>query len=169
MSDGSSWRFCPRCGETKHPDEFYADRPQKGRKRLKRRMKCRQSTRAQMRARYEHRQGEVDAYKLGHGCTDCGWAEHPRALEFDHLPGSGKEATIANLVAGSRPMEEVFAEIAKCEVVCANCHRMRTYAREHGNTDWDLRLSSRSPEEIAHLLGGRDRDNPPFEQLSLEV
>ena len=166
VSDGSGWRWCPSCGETKPSDEFYADRPQKGRKRLKRRMKCRQCTRAQMRARYADRSQQIDDYKLERGCVDCGWRGHPRALELDHLPGSGKLENISRMIANTQfTMDEIWAEMAKCEVVCANCHRIRTYNREHGNTDWDLRYSSRTADQIGHKPGGP----PPYEQLTLEV
>ncbi|UYL87865.1 HNH endonuclease [Gordonia phage Malisha] len=165
VSDGSAWRWCPQCGEHKRPDEFYADTVRKNRARPTPRVKCRQCTRAQMRARYADRSKFVDELKLSSGCVDCGWAVHPRALEFDHLPGSGKVQNIAHMVANTTySLDDIKAEIAKCEVVCANCHRIRTYDRAHGNTDWDLRLSNRTPEEI-----GRRDDPPPFQQLTLEV
>lgn len=165
MSDAIGWRTCPRCGETKPPTEFYSDGRQAGRTRLKRRLKCRQCTRAQMRARYADRSAAVDDYKTASGCVDCGWNEHPRALEFDHLPGNGKRFNISAAIAQlSVPMAEIFAEIAKCDLVCANCHRIRTYDREYSNTSWDLRYSSRSADEV-----GATDDDPPFEQLTLEV
>jgi len=167
MSDGSGWRWCPLCGETKPADEFYADRPQKGRTRLKKRLKCRQCTRAQMRARYADRLQFIDDYKLARGCTDCGWADHPKALEFDHLPGVEKRTEIARMVSqtGAYSLDDIKAEMAKCEVVCANCHRIRTYDRVYGNADWDLRHSSRTADQIGRKPGG----TPPYEQLTLEV
>lgn len=79
-------------------------------------------------ARAQERRQFLDAYKLKHGCVDCGYTDHPAALEFDHLPGSDKLAPVGNLVLAS--MERLMAEIAKCEVVCANCHRIRTTDRE---------------------------------------
>ncbi|MCH5645183.1 hypothetical protein [Gordonia sp. ABSL49_1] len=164
MSNGKSWRCCVKCGETKPESEFYADGVQKGRHRPKRRLKCRQCTRAQMRKRYEDRRREIDEYKSARGCADCGWNKHPRALDFDHLPGSGKEYIVSQLVTGNYPMTKVWAEIAKCEVVCSNCHRIRTAERESGNTAWDLRFSSKTADEI-----GQADTRPPFEQLTLEV
>jgi hypothetical protein len=72
-------------------------------------------------------------YKLSVGCADCGYNAHSAALDFDHLPGSVKHCDIKqgqNL--GWTALQE---EIAKCEVVCANCHRIRTFnrGREDGN------------------------------------
>ena len=70
----------------------------------------------------------IQAIKLERGCTDCGYREHPAALEFDHLPGFVKEHRVATMAGGSTKAK-IDAEIAKCEVVCANCHRIRTANR----------------------------------------
>src|ERR1035437_5814708 len=56
------------------------------------------------------------------GCTDCGFAGHPAALEYDHLPGRPKHDIVAHLKGGS--WDKVLAEIENCELVCANCHRI---------------------------------------------
>lgn len=72
----------------------------------------------------------VDAYKLEHGCTDCGYRGHTAALDFDHLPGSVKVRDIKS--GKSFGWVALQEEIAKCEVVCANCHRIRTYERLKG-------------------------------------
>jgi hypothetical protein len=61
-----------------------------------------------------------------HSCADCGEAD-PVVLEFDHL--GDKAHTVSWLVGKGRSRTAIEAEIAKCEVVCANCHRRRTYAR----------------------------------------
>ena len=77
-----------------------------------------------------YRQGrleEINAYKLERGCMDCGYAVAAVALDFDHRPGEEKLANVANLVTASA--ERLYAEIAKCDVVCANCHRIRTEGR----------------------------------------
>lgn len=65
--------------------------------------------------------------KVDRGCTDCGYNAHAVALDFDHLPGQTKLYRIATMAGMSRTL--IDAEIAKCEVVCANCHRIRTADR----------------------------------------
>jgi hypothetical protein len=65
--------------------------------------------------------------KLERGCVDCGYKKHAVALDFDHLPGFEKTAAVSNLLSCTRA--RILAEIAKCEVVCANCHRVRTANR----------------------------------------
>jgi hypothetical protein len=69
----------------------------------------------------------ITEHKLAQGCVDCGYREHPAALDFDHLPGQEKVGTLSRMLWHRR--EVVEREIAKCEVVCANCHRIRTYNR----------------------------------------
>jgi 5-methylcytosine-specific restriction endonuclease McrA len=66
-------------------------------------------------------------YFKSHPCSDCGETD-PVVLEFDHL--RDKEFDIASGIH-YRAWERVLAEIAKCELVCANCHRRRT-ARRRG-------------------------------------
>jgi hypothetical protein len=61
-----------------------------------------------------------------HPCADCG-EEDPIVLEFDHL--ADKEFDISQGHV-DHAWERVLAEIAKCEVVCANCHRRRTVSRK---------------------------------------
>ncbi len=64
-------------------------------------------------------------YFKSHPCTDCGERD-PVVLEFDHL--RDKEFNIGAHVYYFR-WETIVAEIEKCEVVCANCHRRRTASR----------------------------------------
>jgi|ERR1035437_1403508 hypothetical protein len=73
-------------------------------------------------------QAKVDAIKLDHGCVDCGYNQHPRALQFDHIRGE-KVENVSRMVLQALAWERIEAEIAKCEVVCANCHAIRTATR----------------------------------------
>lgn len=69
----------------------------------------------------------VDSLKVG-PCSDCHQEYPPYVLDWDHLPGTIKLYNVAKLrTLGSKSL--VLAEIAKCELVCANCHRIRTYQR----------------------------------------
>jgi len=52
-------------------------------------------------------------------------------MHWDHLPEFEKVDEISSMVA-SRSREAVLAELAKCELVCGNCHVMRTVARMSG-------------------------------------
>lgn len=59
-------------------------------------------------------------------CTDCGQTFPNCAMEFDHVRG---EKLFSLHSAGPRTVESLMAEIAKCDLVCANCHRIRTCNR----------------------------------------
>lgn len=71
----------------------------------------------------------LSEHKVEAGCADCGYRDHPAALEFDHLPGFEKAASINVLLNRAVSKARLMEEMAKCEVVCANCHRIRTAAR----------------------------------------
>lgn len=70
----------------------------------------------------------IQTFKLWKGCADCGYRDNPDALHFDHLPGFEKSFGISNQYH-TRKWSIVLAEIEKCEVVCANCHSIRTAER----------------------------------------
>ena len=65
--------------------------------------------------------------KAGQACTDCNRVFPPAAMQWDHLPGTAKIADVSGL--RDRPREAILAEIAKCELVCVNCHTIRTARR----------------------------------------
>ena len=58
-------------------------------------------------------------------CADCGGCFPPECMDFDHRPGTGKKWGIGTCVA-RYTLDALFEEIAKCDIVCANCHRIRT-------------------------------------------
>src|SRR5581483_5470727 len=66
--------------------------------------------------------------KEGKPCVDCGGVFHQAAMTWDHRPGTVKRCEVSMMVRGfSR--ESILAEIAKCDLVCANCHAARTAER----------------------------------------
>ena len=72
----------------------------------------------QQRRRYEMKEWLV-SLKLC--CIACG-EPHPGCLAFHHRDGSTKEADIASAVHAGWSRERIEAEIAKCDVLCFNCH-----------------------------------------------
>lgn len=60
-------------------------------------------------------------------CVDCGCIYPPYVMDFDHL-GDDKSDIVSKL-AWTRGTDVLIAEMDKCEVVCANCHRERTQRR----------------------------------------
>lgn len=58
-------------------------------------------------------------------CTDCHSRYNPWQMDFDHKDPTKKIYGIARMLLARR--EDLDREIAKCDLVCANCHRNRTY------------------------------------------
>lgn len=73
----------------------------------------------------KERFGFLMDYFQAHPCADCGETD-PVVLDFDHL--RDKEFSIGNQLI-IRSWAQILAEIEKCDVVCANCHRRRTAIR----------------------------------------
>ncbi|TSC76687.1 MAG: hypothetical protein G01um101429_1156 [Parcubacteria group bacterium Gr01-1014_29] len=64
-------------------------------------------------------------------CADCGKKYHWYVMDFDHVRGK-KFFPLSQSSVGGRSIETIKREIAKCDIVCTNCHRMRTYNRNGG-------------------------------------
>lgn len=78
-------------------------------------------------ARREKTREFINVHKSG-PCTDCGNCFPSCAMDFDHVRGV-KYRDIGKMLNHTNTAL-VFAEIEKCEVVCANCHRVRTFNRQ---------------------------------------
>src|SRR5438552_298513 len=73
----------------------------------------------QKRAWKKHMAAWTNGLKTGKACADCGGTFHPQAMVWDHLPGTEKVGEVSYL-ARRIGKERILAEIAKCELVCAN-------------------------------------------------
>lgn len=58
-------------------------------------------------------------------CSDCGIIYQPCQMDFDHKDPKTKYFTIGAVLR--RKMSIFQAELAKCDLVCSNCHRLRTH------------------------------------------
>ena len=63
----------------------------------------------------------IDDYKSTHPCVHCG-ESHPACLDFHHRNPSEKTLTISLAIARAS-LERIQMEVAKCDILCANCHR----------------------------------------------
>lgn len=133
-------KTCCVCAEPKPEDAF----PSYGKGAAKRRPQCRVCWNAFMRPRHRayyeanreaHRQRahaavqKLVAYvrlRKALPCTDCGVQYPSYVMEFDHL--HSKIMNVSAMVRRGVAIAKIRAEIEKCEVVCANCHRVRTFA-----------------------------------------
>lgn len=90
----------------------------------RRREKMGDVLRRQERARSAGVQSFIRTFKVSKGCADCGFNAHHAALDFDHV-----ENDKALNVCNAKSIAQAKSEIVKCEVVCSNCHRVRSFDR----------------------------------------
>lgn len=58
-------------------------------------------------------------------CVECG-INNPIVLEFDHIDPKTKSFSIASGISNTRSWESIMEEIDKCQILCANCHKIKT-------------------------------------------
>lgn len=135
-------RTCSRCGKSKDEADF--NRISRGRsdaycrscrsayfKSYRQKNKSRENDR--VRSNKKRILGEstsmIDQMKT-YPCSDCGLSFHGCAMDFDHTEDN-KVSGISAMRRGLSPAAAILSEIDKCELVCACCHRIRTWNRLH--------------------------------------
>lgn len=113
---GIHQRWCKYCQATANKDHYRNNKQDYLNRALTR----------NARVNTENRQ-KLYVYLSEHPCVDCGETDL-RVLEFDHVRGN-KSANIARLLNNAVSWPTIEKEIAKCEVRCANCHRIKTNER----------------------------------------
>lgn len=139
-NDLEGFKTCSQCNEMKSLDDFgKSTRSPDGHRpecRLCRRKDAKlyyenlsEEKRSSRQLAEEKRRNEcrtVVLERFEEGCSDCGQKDI-RVLEFDHVKGN-KEANMSTLIRNGT-ITSLRKEIEKCDVVCANCHRIRTTAQ----------------------------------------
>lgn len=126
-------KCCRKCGNEKPLESFNKNSARSDGLQSQ----CRECTRGNSRDHYNsnksYYQDRNKEYKLNNrldflsfmsdkSCVDCG-VDDLRVLEFDHL--RDKSFNISERI-GFYPLSSLMDEISKCEIVCANCHKIRT-------------------------------------------
>tara|TARA_R110001583_G_scaffold71475_1_gene201301 strand:- start:2776 stop:3186 length:411 start_codon:yes stop_codon:yes gene_type:complete len=89
----------------------------------------------------------IDNIKESSPCVDCG-ESNPIVLEFDHVRGVKKE-NVSDMVRQSYCLKTIQEEIDKCEVRCANCHRIVTHERRQEKRE---KIEEAQEEEMSSQL-----------------
>jgi len=92
----------------------------------------------------------INFYKMEQGCELCGYNEHPAALTFDHIDPSTKIFNVSDY--GQRSWEAIIKEIAKCRVLCANCHNIHS-SNNYDNGIVATPVSAKVRELMGDILG----------------
>lgn len=69
----------------------------------------------------------VDDLKAQTPCLDCGIHYPAYVTDYHHRDPEMKDQSISKLVADLRAVDRILAEIDKCDLLCANCHRIREH------------------------------------------
>jgi predicted transcriptional regulator len=78
---------------------------------------------------------KIQIYKERNGCSDCFIMYPHYVLEFDHRPEFKKISNVYR-VFKKYGADKAWQEVAKCDVVCSNCHKVRTW--ERNNIDYEF-------------------------------
>ena len=89
--------------------------------------KYKERTRKRNKEQRERNKAYVNAIKENSSCVDCG-ESNPIVLEFDHVRGK-KRGNVSDMMRQSYSTDTIQKEIDKCDVRCANCHRIKTFER----------------------------------------
>lgn len=67
-------------------------------------------------------------------CEQCGWNGHPYGLHFHHLDPSQKSIALSSAVTiKGWGKDRILEEVAKCKVLCGNCHIIEHWGVGHGD------------------------------------
>ncbi len=104
----------------------------------------------------------VNSLKDGKPCADCADPHPYWRLDFDHRDKAQKTMCVSRIKNGKYSKDRILAEVAKCDLVCVNCHRLRTWQRQNPS---QLPLAVVVPDEVRgpdlHLvLSGHDPTRP---------
>jgi hypothetical protein len=99
------------------------------------------------RARADYVRGEIVKLKEASPCADCGGFFHYSAMDYHHRDRTKKAFEIAH-AAVMRTMNVILAEIAKCDLLCANCHRIRTWKESVEGRKQQLLMRANDPQRV---------------------
>lgn len=111
------YTYCRDCRNT-YDRQYYAERGRAARL-------------ARQRGALDAAREWMNAIKADVPCTDCGGLFPVFVMHWDHLPGFQKVGEISTMLA-HRSRATILEELQKCQLVCANCHVMRTVDRATG-------------------------------------
>lgn len=91
--------------------------------------------------RDEHNRKLIQRWKLTKGCAICGYKKHHVALQLDHIDPHTKHRIKGMNTALNYKWSKsrIKKELALCQVLCANCHTVRTYDEKHYHIRKELR------------------------------
>ncbi len=137
----TSMKFCKNCNTNKEDSEF-------NKRKNKLQSSCRSCQKSKWNVYYSNIENRIIHNKKSvvrknehkdiinkikdNPCTDCKQKFSPWIMDFDHI-NNDKKSDVCSLIKLKASLKTILIEISKCELVCANCHRDRTYKRLNKN------------------------------------
>lgn len=140
---------CTKCSKLKPKTEFYVKDKKSGRLHAQCKTCYKEHRKSTYKEHYEKyrneylERGKIRRAKLraefrsnmlkfldGKACIKCG-ENDIRVLELDHIDATQKDFSISHAVRIGKNWIQVQEEIKKCQILCANCHKIKT-AEEYG-------------------------------------
>lgn len=132
-------KFCNKCKLSKPLEQFH--RRNKGHqsicKSCRKKLDCEyfQANKEKRRRQAKEKRQELREWYSqlkAQPCADCG-VEYPSyVMDWDHLPSKNKSGYVSDILMALSSKIKILEEIKNCELVCSNCHRIRTYNRQVG-------------------------------------
>ena len=91
---------------------------------------------ASSKKRYVKMRKLIQRWKVFKGCNHCGYNENACALDLDHISDNSTKPSHMRAVRYEWNKARIKKELSKCQVLCANCHRIKTQK--------DIQISVRS-------------------------
>lgn len=120
----NGWKMCRACRSEAQRRDSQKNRERRSRYHKNWSEQNRERVSEYKKAGYQKIREMIDSYKRDKPCTDCGQVFPPCVMDFDHVRGTKKFN-----VGLAKNLTQLAQEIEKCELVCANCHRIRTFTR----------------------------------------
>lgn len=140
-------KICSKCGKSRLLSSFYFRK--KGPRKGKYYEKCKECMKARgidyyhqnhdrqlklaliRRHRYYKEKRKFLVGAKNRPCADCGLSFPFYVMDFDHRDYLSKIENVSRMFTRNWALEKIKKEVEKCDIVCANCHRIRTYKKFH--------------------------------------
>lgn len=117
-------KVCGKCEETKPTIEFTL----RGGSRVGHQNNCKSCRNKDLREKKRYTSSLVKRWKMMKGCQMCGFkAEHSVQLDIDHIVPKRAKGNDRQAINTSWSIPRLKKELSCCQVLCSNCHRLKTY------------------------------------------
>ena len=136
--------FCPKCGAKRDTELAWCSicRAKANSHTTKMRQEHPELLDKQKKILHAHKQKIYDLVRKAkeQPCHNCGKTYPYYVMDFDHIRGK-KNFLISHAITNTTSIMNIEKEMAKCDLICANCHRIRTWnKRKKKKGKWSVAL-----------------------------